>query len=100
MIEPIRLALGYLGNLNESVGWLGPFMMITVAPQMIVHVYFFFGQTIVGWITLEAARADQPLPLPHTHTPSHPPTPPPPPPPAAATRRPSPARAARRVRAD
>jgi len=57
VIEPFRLALGYLGNLDEKVGWLGPFMVVTLVPQFVVHIYFFFGQTLVGWITLEIETA-------------------------------------------
>lgn len=48
-----RLTLGYLGNLSERVEWLGPFLVLTVIPQMVVHFYFAVGQYYAGWITLD-----------------------------------------------
>jgi len=53
IIEPIRLALGYFGNLNERVAYIGPFLAITVVPQMLIHLYLITGQRYLGWITLE-----------------------------------------------
>ena len=51
-VEPIRLLLGYVGNLSERVAWLGGFWILTVFPQAIVHIYFIVGQWGIGWFTL------------------------------------------------
>ena len=40
LLEPIRLLLGYVGNLRERVAWLGGFWVLTIFPQIIAHVYF------------------------------------------------------------
>lgn len=53
IVEPLRLTLGYLGNLSERVEWLGPFLVLTVVPQIVVHFYFAVGQFYAGWITLD-----------------------------------------------
>ncbi len=53
MVEPIRLLLGYAGNLGERVSWLAAFWVLTIAPQMVCHVYFIAGQEFLGWLTLE-----------------------------------------------
>ena len=52
LLEPIRLLLGYIGNLRERVAWLGGFWVLTVFPQTILHVYFIVGQASIGWFTL------------------------------------------------
>ena len=44
LLEPIRLLLGYVGNLRERVAWLGGFWILTVFPQLVVHIYFCVGQ--------------------------------------------------------
>merc|ERR1712216_854553 len=49
--EPIRLLLGYVGNLRERVAWLGGFWVLTIFPQLIAHMYFLFAQPYV-WFNL------------------------------------------------
>ena len=44
LLEPIRLLLGYIGNLRERVAWLGGFWVLTLFPQIAVHIYFLVGQ--------------------------------------------------------
>ena len=56
LLEPIRLLLGYVGNLRERVAWLGGFWVLTIFPQIGVHVYFLFGQQIV-WFNLPIETA-------------------------------------------
>ena len=51
LLEPIRLVLGYVGNLSERVAWLGGFWVLTVAPQLIVQIYFLVAQPIL-WFNL------------------------------------------------
>ena len=53
ILEPIRLALGYVGNLSERVASLAPFWVLTLFPQYFVHIYFAVGQDLVGWTTFE-----------------------------------------------
>ena len=36
-VEPIRLVLGYVGNLRERVAWLGGFWVLTIFPQSILR---------------------------------------------------------------
>ena len=52
LLEPIRLILGYVGNLRERVAWLGGFWVLTIFPQLVVHIYFLVGQASIGWITM------------------------------------------------
>merc|ERR1711871_1361594 len=52
LLEPIRLALGYVGNLRERVAWLGGFWVLSLFPQLVVHVYFLVGQGAIGWFSL------------------------------------------------
>ena len=57
LLEPIRLVLGYVGNLRERVAWLGGFWVLTVFPQLVVHIYFLVGQSAIGWINLPIETA-------------------------------------------
>ena len=52
VMEPIRLMVGYVGNLGERVAWLAPFWILTLFPQIITQFYFLFGQSLIGWVTL------------------------------------------------
>lgn len=52
LLEPIRLLLGYVGNLRERGAWLGGFWVLTIFPQTLVHLYFIFGQNFLGWFTM------------------------------------------------
>ena len=36
-VEPIRLLLGYVGNLRERVAWLGGFWVLTIFPQSMMR---------------------------------------------------------------
>jgi hypothetical protein len=59
LIEPIRLLLGYVGNLRERVAWLGGFWVLTLFPQLVIHIYFLFGQQAIdrSWFTLPIETA-------------------------------------------
>ena len=52
LLEPIRLLLGYVGNLSERVAWLMPFWVLTIFPQLLVHIYFVFIQDLIAWVVL------------------------------------------------
>ena len=52
LLEPIRLFLGYVGNLRERVAWLGGFWVLSIFPQLFVHIYFLVGQSAIGWIIM------------------------------------------------
>jgi len=52
LLEPIRLLLGYVGNLRERVAWLGGFWVLTIFPQLVAHLYFLVGQEQIGWFTM------------------------------------------------
>ena len=43
-VEPVRLLLGYVGNLHERVAWLGGFWVLTIFPQIVMHLYFCLAQ--------------------------------------------------------
>jgi hypothetical protein len=51
IFEPMRLALGYYGNLNEQIGLLGPFLFSSLI-QLLPQLYFVTAQRWLGWITL------------------------------------------------
>lgn len=51
LVEPIRLLLGYVGNLNERVAWLGGFWVLSIFPQLIAHMYFLIGQYLL-WFNM------------------------------------------------
>jgi len=51
-VEPIRVLLGYVGNLRERVAWLGGFWVLSIFPQIVVFLYFMVGQWAIGWFTL------------------------------------------------
>lgn len=51
LLEPVRLLLGYVGNLGERVAWLSGFWVLTCFPQLVVHTYFIVGQDSVGWFS-------------------------------------------------
>ena len=51
-VEPIRLLLGYVGNLHERVAWLGGFWVLSIFPQICVHIYFVVAQGNIGWFNL------------------------------------------------
>ena len=36
LLEPIRILLGFVGNLRERVAWLGGFWVLTIFPQLCV----------------------------------------------------------------
>ncbi|RKO84027.1 hypothetical protein BDK51DRAFT_12265, partial [Blyttiomyces helicus] len=58
MFEPMRLWLGYSGNLRERVPELSAFFLFTLFPQFVTCVYLAFGQpfTAHGFATdLEVA---------------------------------------------
>ena len=59
LLEPIRLLLGYVGNLRERVAWLAGFWVLTLFPQTVVHLYFLFGQQAVdeSWFNLPIETA-------------------------------------------
>lgn len=57
LLEPIRLILGYVGNLKERVAWLGGFWVLTIFPQLVVHLYFLFGPSGIGWINMPIETA-------------------------------------------
>lgn len=59
LLEPIRLLLGWVGNIGERVAWLSGFWVLTCFPQLVVHIFFLFGQDAVGWFSepLECASA-------------------------------------------
>ena len=44
-VEPLRILLGYVGNLRERVAWLGGFWVLSLFPQLAVHIYFLVGQS-------------------------------------------------------
>eukprot|EP00240_Pyramimonas_obovata_P015497 CAMPEP_0118953270 /NCGR_PEP_ID=MMETSP1169-20130426/56274_1 /TAXON_ID=36882 /ORGANISM="Pyramimonas obovata, Strain CCMP722" /LENGTH=301 /DNA_ID=CAMNT_0006900695 /DNA_START=473 /DNA_END=1375 /DNA_ORIENTATION=+ len=44
VFEPLRLLLGYSGNLQEKVPYLVVFMLITAFPQLPINAYFAFSQ--------------------------------------------------------
>ena len=52
ILEPIRLVLGFVGNLGERVAWLAGFWVLTLFPQLVVHIYFVAGQNAIGWFTM------------------------------------------------
>ena len=52
VMEPIRLIVGYVGNLGERVAWLAPFWILTLFPQLLTQVYFISSQYVTGWVTL------------------------------------------------
>ena len=56
LLEPVRLLLGYVGNLRERVAWLGGFWVLTIFPQLVAHLYFLFGQPLI-WFNLPVEYA-------------------------------------------
>jgi len=56
LLEPVRLLLGYVGNLRERVAWLGGFWVLTIFPQLVAHLYFLFGQPVI-WFNLPVETA-------------------------------------------
>ena len=52
VFEPMRLALGYFGNLNEQIGLLGPFLFSSII-QILPQLYFLTAHSFLGWTTLE-----------------------------------------------
>lgn len=52
VMEPIRLVVGYVGNLGERVAWLAPFWILTLFPQLLTQAYFIVSYYITGWVTL------------------------------------------------
>mmetsp|Transcript_25039 Transcript_25039/g.34505 ORF Transcript_25039/g.34505 Transcript_25039/m.34505 type:complete len:114 (+) Transcript_25039:391-732(+) len=44
VLEPLRLLLGYSGNLQEKVPFLGVFMLVSLFPQLPVNAYFAIAQ--------------------------------------------------------
>jgi len=56
LLEPVRLLLGYVGNLRERVAWLGGFWVLTIFPQLVAHFYFAVAQPII-WFNLPVETA-------------------------------------------
>lgn len=52
VMEPIRLVVGYVGNLGERVAWLAPFWILTLFPQLLTQAYFIVSYYVTGWVTL------------------------------------------------
>ena len=50
-VEPLRIMLGYVGNLRERVAWLGGFWVLTLLTT-VVHIYFIVFQWGIGWFNL------------------------------------------------
>ena len=57
LLEPIRLLLGYIGNLRERVAWLGGFWVLTIFPQLAVHLYFLVGVAGMGYFNFPIETA-------------------------------------------
>ncbi|KAI8803523.1 hypothetical protein BJ742DRAFT_761370, partial [Cladochytrium replicatum] len=49
LIEPLRLRLGYFGNLNEKVPELSGVFLFTLLPQIPAVIYFSALQPFAGW---------------------------------------------------
>ncbi len=56
IIEPIRLALGYVGNLTERVALLGPFFIATLA-QIAIQIILLLIVSLLDWIVLRVEAA-------------------------------------------
>ena len=59
LLEPVRLLLGYVGNVRERVAWLGGFWVLTIL-QIICQVYFLLGQPWL-WFNLPIENATSAL---------------------------------------
>lgn len=73
LLEPIRLLLGWVGNIGERVAWLSGFWVLTCFPQLVVHIFFLFGQDAVGWFSepLECASARRARGAPRARSAAH-----------------------------
>merc|ERR1711988_571646 len=46
LLEPVRLLCGYVGNIKERVAALAAFFLLTIFPQTLVQLYFFWVQQV------------------------------------------------------
>jgi hypothetical protein len=57
--EPVRLALGYSGNLQEKVPFVAAFMLLTLFPGLPVCLYFMFVQKVRWYDGLELLQGSK-----------------------------------------